>query len=116
MPPSRSNCNAAGTRASAKAKRSRSSTGDEWWLRPMTRIALTREVPGSRFQVPGKQPSMGEPGTWNLERGTWLSFIMQRRNEDESPKRQQQKSKRPDDAPGESPAALAETPARHDEH
>ena len=29
-------CSASGIRASAKANRSRNSTGDEWWLKPMT--------------------------------------------------------------------------------
>src|SRR5271168_5330657 len=35
-PESRSNWRVAGMRASAKANRSRTVTGAEWWLRPMT--------------------------------------------------------------------------------
>src|SRR5262245_7750207 len=39
-PESRRNCSAAGTRASVKAKRSRRATGEERWLRPITRMGM----------------------------------------------------------------------------
>jgi len=36
MPDSRNDASPAGILASAKANRSRNSTGAEWWLKPMT--------------------------------------------------------------------------------
>ncbi len=43
MPESRSDFSAPGIFASAKAKRSRNSTGDEWWLNPMTTMFIGDE-------------------------------------------------------------------------
>jgi len=43
MPDSRSDLSASGTFVSAKANRSRSSTGDEWWLRPMTTTFIRKK-------------------------------------------------------------------------
>ena len=42
MPDSRKDFSAPGILASAKANRSRNSTGDEWWLKPMTTTEFKR--------------------------------------------------------------------------
>jgi hypothetical protein len=51
MPDPRKDWSASGIFDSAKANRSRNSTGDEWWLKPMTttfmddELATAKEIP-----------------------------------------------------------------------
>src|SRR5580658_8974853 len=47
-PESRNACSAPGTAASAKANRSRTVTGDEWWLKPMTTRGMLKPVRGRK--------------------------------------------------------------------
>src|SRR5262245_36934008 len=44
-PDSRKRCSVSGTRASAKANRSRKATGAVWWLRPMTTKDIAKKYP-----------------------------------------------------------------------
>src|ERR1035438_6624018 len=86
MPESRSDWRAPGMRASAKAKRSRTTTGEERWLRPMT----TR----------GMRPK---------------SWVMQRRQDVSAPEREQDEDEAVDRPQCKSPATLRKHPPHHHE-
>src|SRR6266567_2127431 len=99
IPESRNNCSAAGTRASAKANRSRTVTGEEWWLMPITSIGMLKK----------RGPRISQP------QSSGHSWVVNWRQQIASPKCQQHKDKAANCAQGKPPATLREFPTHDDQ-
>src|SRR5437879_9479385 len=104
-PESRNNCSAAGTRASAKANRSRTVTGAEWWLRPRRRMGMGGV---SRSDQVLKHPI-------GFSMGAWSRRIVKWREQIDAPESEEHEDESAKGAKGEAAATLGEFPAHDDQ-